>query len=85
MGKHVFAHASSCSTGKRMFAHVAGLRCALEKLFLVSDNSEAQLRKMHFFFGKRSEFRGKVTCPKGESTGFIGTQRNSIGISKAVP
>jgi hypothetical protein len=59
--------------------------CALEKLFLVSDNSEAQLRKMHFFFGKRSEFRGKVTCPKGESAGFIGTQRNSIGISKAVP
>jgi len=59
--------------------------CALEKLFLVSDNSEAQLRKIHFFFGKLPEFRGKVTCPKGESAGFIRAQRNSIGISKAVP
>ena len=56
--------------------------CALEKLFMVS---EAQLLKTHFFFGKRSEFRGKVTCPKGESAGIIKTQQKSIGISKAVP
>ena len=30
MGKHVFAHVLSCSTGKRMFAHVGGLRCGFE-------------------------------------------------------
>ena len=61
--------------------------CALEKLFLVSDNSEAQLRKIPFFFGKRSEFRGQVTCLKEENAGFVRIQRNfiRIGIGNAVP
>ena len=51
MGKHVFAHASSCSTGKRMFAHVGGLRCTIGetvfgcsiRLFLCERNCLAPL------------------------------------------
>ena len=65
MGKHVFAHVLSCSTGKRMFAYVGGLRCKCCRGHISAASFEVAVTpvdfpKQHFRVLSRSLRRGHI-------------------------